>query len=128
MSEEKVNGVLHCTAFGDLSPADLCEGCEECRRNNDFADRGGYPAMLLTGSRENLAVALRQPGVPMEDVVVVNAKRFRAMEDALKEIAAMEPEEHTEEFSSMRDITVECYRCCDMIDIAKEALGGSDDN
>ena len=127
MSEE-VNGVLHCTAFGDLLPSDICENCDDCKWNHEFADQGGYPAMLLSGSRENLAVALRQPGVPMEDVVVVNAKRFKKMEKALKEIAAMEPGEHTEEFSSMRDITVDCYRCCDMIDIAKEALGGSDDN
>ena len=82
MSEE-VNGVLHCTAFGDLLPSDICENCDGCKWNHEFADRGGYPAMLLSGSRENLAVALRQPGVPMEDVVVVNAKRFQKMEDVL---------------------------------------------
>ena len=97
MSEE-VNGVLHCTAFGDLSPACICEGCEECRRNNEFADRGGYPAMLLTGSRENLAVALRQPGVPMEDVVVVNAKRFQLMEETLLSFIVVCAEYECDEF------------------------------
>ena len=127
MSEE-VNGVLHCTAFGDLIPADICEGCEECRRNNDFADRGGYPAMLLTGSRENLAVALRHPGVPMEDVVVVNAKRFQAMEDALKKIAAMEPGEYETDVECAHPITTDCYTCLEMQDIASEALEVSNEN
>jgi len=120
MSEE-VNGVLHCTAFGDLLPSDICENCDGCKWNHDFADRGGYPAMLLTGSRENLAVALRQPGVPMEDVVVVNVKRFRAMEDALKKITEFQPAEYYE-------CGGECNTCNQMIDMAKEALGDSDDN
>ncbi len=47
--------------------------------------------MLLTGSRENLAAAMRAPGgVAFEDVVVVNAKRFQAMETALKKIEEYE--------------------------------------
>lgn len=120
MSEE-VNGVLHCTAFGDLSPADICERCEECRRNNEFSDRGGYPAMLLTGSRENLAAALRQPGVAMDDVMVVNAKRFRAMEETLKKIAEFQPAEYYE-------CGGECNTCGQIIDMVKEALEVSDEN
>ena len=120
--KKPASGVLHCTAFGDLRPAEIRPECEECEHNAAFADKGGYPAMLLTGSRENLAAALRAPGVAMNDVVVVNAKRYQAMEDALKKIAAMEPETHEEPFSSMRDITVACGNCQDMIGLAREAL------
>lgn len=125
MENEKAKSqiaVLRCSAFGDLRPAEICEKCEECETNAKFADNGGRPGMLLTGSRENLAKALRAPGVAMNDVVVVNAKRFQAMEDALKKIAAMEPETHDEPFSSMRDITVACGNCEAMIDLAREAL------
>ena len=89
-NEQNKSRVLHCTAFGDLRPAEIRPECEECEHNAAFADKGGYPAMLLTGSRENLAAALRAPGVAMNDVVVVNAKRFQAMEDALKKIAEYE--------------------------------------
>ena len=121
-NEKSKSTILRCAAFGDLRPADICEECENCERNARFADNGGRPAMLLTGSRENLAAALRTPGVAMNDVVVVNAKRYQAMEDALKKIAAMEPETHDEPFSSMRDITVACGNCQDMIDLAREAL------
>lgn len=120
--KKTASGVLHCTAFGDLRPADICEGCEECRRNNDFADRGGYPAMLLTGSRENLAAALRAPGVAMDDVVVVNAKRFEAMKDALEKIAAMEPGEYETEVECAHPTIMECYTCSEMQKIAREAL------
>ena len=88
--KKPASGVLHCTAFGDLRPAEIRPECEECEHNAAFADKGGYPAMLLTGSRENLANALRAPGVAMNDVVVVNAKRYQAMEDALKKIAEYE--------------------------------------
>ena len=88
--EKPKSTILRCFAFGDLRPADICEECENCERNARFADNGGRPAMLLTGSRENLANALRAPGVAMNDVVVVNAKRFQAMEDALKKIAEYE--------------------------------------
>ena len=89
-TEKEKSTVLRCSAFGDLRPADICGECENCDRNARFADNGGLPAMLLTGSRENLANALRAPGVAMDDVVVVNAKRFQAMEDALKKIAEYE--------------------------------------
>ena len=82
--KKPASGVLHCTAFGDLRPAEIRPECEECEHNAAFADKGGYPAMLLTGSRENLAAALRAPGVAMNDVVVVNAKRFQAMEKTLR--------------------------------------------
>ena len=120
--EKTQSAILRCSAFGDLRPADICAKCEDCETNAKFADDGGCPGMLLTGSRENLAAALRTPGVAMNDVVVVNAKRFQAMEDALKKIAEMEPETHDEPFSSMRDITVACGNCQDMIDLAREAL------
>ena len=125
---EEVNGVLHCTAFGDLLPSDICENCDGCKWNHEFADQGGYPAMLLTGSRENLAVALRQPGVPMEDVVVVNAKRFQAMENALKKIAAMEPGEYETEVECAHPTIMECYTCSEMQHIAREALEVSNEN
>ena len=90
--EKPKSTILRCAAFGDLRPADICEECENCERNAKFADNGGRPAMLLTGSRENLANALRAPGVAMNDVVVVNAKRFQAMESTLErfiEVCAM---------------------------------------
>ena len=89
---EMQSWVLHCCAFGNLVPEDICEGCEGCTINHEFADKGGKPAMLLKGSRENLAAALRAPGVAMNDVVVVNAKRFQAMENTLErfiEVCAM---------------------------------------
>ena len=121
--EKNASGVLRCTAFGDLRPAEIRPECEDCEHNAAFADKGGCPGMLLTGSRENLAAAMRAPGgVAFEDVLVVNAKRFQAMETALKKIAGMEPEEHEEPFSSMRDITVACGNCQAMIDLAREAL------
>ena len=82
--EKPKSTILRCAAFGDLRPADICEECENCERNARFADNGGRPAMLLTGSRENLANALRAPGVAMNDVVVVNANRFQAMEKTLR--------------------------------------------
>ena len=88
--EKPQSAILRCTAFGDLRPADICETCEDCKHNAEFTDKGGCPAMLLTGSRENLAAALKTPGVAMHDVVVVNAKRFEAMEKALKKIAEYE--------------------------------------
>ena len=128
-NEEAKNGsaVLHCTAFGNLRPADICEACEDCTRNVRFGDAGGKLAMLLTGSRANLANAIRTPGVALEDVVVVNAKRYQTMEKTLKTIAAMEPETHDEPFSSMRDITVACGNCQAMIDLAREALEVKDE-
>ena len=61
--EKEKSTVLRCAAFGDLRPADIREACENCEYNAQFADDGGLPAMLLTGSRENLAAALRAPGV-----------------------------------------------------------------
>lgn len=121
--EKNASGVLRCTAFGDLCPAEIRPECEECEHNAKFGDEGGCPGMLLTGSRENLAAAMRAPGgIAFEDVVVVNAKRFEAMEKALRKIASMKPETHEEPFSSMRDITVACGNCQDMIDVAREAL------
>jgi len=120
--KKPASGVLHCTAFGDLRPAEIRPECEECEHNAAFADKGGYPAMLLTGSRENLAAALRAPGVAMNDVVVVNAKRFQAMEDALKKIAAMEPGEYETEVECAHPTMMECYTCSEMQDIAREAL------
>lgn len=120
--KKPASGVLHCTAFGDLRPAEIRPECEECEHNAAFADKGGYPAMLLTGSRENLAAALRAPGVAMNDVVVVNAKRFQAMEKALKKIAAMEPGEYETEVECAHPTMMECYTCSEMQDIASEAL------
>ena len=120
--KKPASGVLHCTAFGDLRPAEIRPECEECEHNAAFADKGGYPAMLLTGSRENLAAALRAPGVAMNDVVVVNAKRFQAMEKALKKIAAMEPGEYETEVECAHPTMMECYTCSEMQDIAREAL------
>ena len=113
--EKPKSTILRCAAFGDLRPADICEECENCERNAKFSDNGGRPAMLLTGSRENLANALRAPGVAMNDVVVVNAKRFQAMEDALKQIAEKQPAEYYE-------CGGECQTCGDMIEIAQKAL------
>ena len=120
--KKPASGVLRCTAFGDLRPAEIRPECEECEHNAAFADKGGYPAMLLAGSRENLAAALRAPGVAMNDVVVVNAKRFQAMEDALKKIAAMEPGEYETEVECAHPTMMECYTCSEMQDIAREAL------
>ena len=120
--KKPASGVLHCTAFGDLRPAEIRPECENCERNAKFADNGGRPAMLLTGSRENLANALRAPGVAMNDVVVVNAKRFQAMEDALKKIAAMEPGEYETEVECAHPTMMECDTCSEMQDIAREAL------
>ena len=120
--KKPASGVLHCTAFGDLRPAEIRPECEECEHNAAFADKGGYPAMLLTGSRENLAAALRAPGVAMNDVVVVNAKRFQAMEDALKKIAAMEAGEYETEVECAHPTMMECDTCSEMQDIAREAL------
>lgn len=89
--EKNASGVLRCTAFGDLRPAEIRPECEECEHNAKFGDEGGCPGMLLTGSRENLAAAMRAPGgIAFEDVVVVNAKRFEAMENALRKIAEYE--------------------------------------
>ena len=120
--EKPKSTILRCAAFGDLRPADICEACEECERNAKFADNGGRPAMLLTGSRENLANALRAPGVAMNDVVVVNAKRFQAMEKALKKIAAMEAGEYETEVECPHPTMMECDTCSEMQDIAREAL------
>ena len=120
--KKPASGVLHCTAFGDLRPAEIRPECEECEHNAAFADKGGYPAMLLTGSRENLANALRAPGVAMNDVVVVNAKRYQAMEDALKKIAAMEAGEYETEVECAHPTMMECDTCSEMQDIAREAL------
>ena len=120
--KKPASGVLHCTAFGDLRPAEIRPECEECEHNAAFADKGGYPAMLLTGSRENLANALRAPGVAMNDVVVVNAKRYQAMEDALKKIAAMEAGEYETEVECAHPTMMECNTCSEMQDIAREAL------
>lgn len=44
------------------------------------------------------------------------------MYKALKQIAEREPEKWEEEFSSMRDITVDCNGCYDMIELARETL------
>lgn len=120
--KKTASGVLRCTAFGDLRPAEIRPECEECEHNAAFADKGGYPAMLLTGSRENLAAAMRAPGVAMNDVVVVNAKRFEAMEDALKKIAAMEAGEYETEVECAHPTMMECDTCSEMQDIAREAL------
>ena len=121
-NEKNKSRVLHCCAFGDLRPADICEDCEKCERNAEFADNGGRPGMLLTGSRENLANALRAPGVAMNDVVVVNAKRFQAMEDALKKIVSMEAGEYETEVECAHPTMMECGTCSEMQDIAREAL------
>lgn len=72
------------SAFGNLRPSDICEGCEDCKRNVKFEEKGGLPGMLLTGSRENLANAMRVPGVAMNDVVVVNAGLFDEMCDFIE--------------------------------------------
>ena len=120
--EKPKSTILRCAAFGDLRPADICEECENCERNARFADNGGRPAMLLTGSRENLANALRAPGVAMNDVVVVNAKRFQAMEDALKQIVSMEAGEYETEVECPHPTMMECGTCSEMQDIAREAL------
>lgn len=123
--EKSKSTILRCFAFGDLRPADICALCEDCETNAKFSENGGCPGMLLTGSRENLAAAMNRDApasIAFKDVVVVNAKRYQAMEDALKKIAAMEPETHEEPFSSMRDITVACGNCQDMIGLAREAL------
>ena len=105
--------VLHCIAFGDLVPEDICEGCEGCTINHEFADKGGKPAMLLTGSRENLAAALKVPGVAMKDVVVVNAELFEAMENALKKIAEYDVD--TEDFEALE-------QCGYLKSVARKAL------
>ena len=120
--EKSKSMILRCFAFGDLRPADICALCEDCETNAKFSKNGGCPGMLLTGSRENLANALRAPGVVMNDVVVVNAKRFQAMEDALKKIAAMEPGEYETEVECAHPTMMECYTCSEMQDIAREAL------
>lgn len=118
--KKPASGVLRCTAFGDVCPADIRPECEECEHNADFADKGGRPAMILTGSRENLAAALRAPGVAMEDVVVVNAKRFKAMEDALKKIAGVEERDPKVEWGD--PLFADCSACIEMKNIAREAL------
>lgn len=120
--EKPKSTILRCAAFGDLRPAEIRPECEECEHNAAFADKGGYPAMLLTGSRENLANALRAPGVAMNDVVVVNAKRYQAMEKALKKIAAMEPGEYETEVECPHPTMMACDTCLEMQNIACEAL------
>lgn len=111
--KKPASGVLHCTAFGGLRPAEIRPECEECEHNAAFADKGGYPAMLLTGSRENLAAALRAPGVAMNDVVVVNAKRFQAMENTLERFI---------EVCAMYDCDDFCEELKPVLEQAKKAL------
>ena len=116
--EKSKSMILRCFAFGDLRPADICALCEDCETNAKFSKNGGCPGMLLTGSRENLAAAMNRDapaGIAFKDVVVVNAKRFQAMEDALKEIAEKQPAEYYE-------CGGECMTCGDMIEIAQKAL------
>ena len=84
--EKPKSTILRCFAFGDLRPADICALCEDCETNAKFSENGGCPGMLLTGSRENLANALRAPGVAMNDVVVVNAKNFKEMCNLLDQL------------------------------------------
>ena len=91
--EKSISAILQCFAFGDLCPANICALCEDCETNAKFSENGGCPGMLLTGSRENLAAAMNRDApasIAFKDVVVVNAKRFQAMEDALRKIAEYE--------------------------------------
>lgn len=126
--EKNASGVLRCTAFGDLRPAEIRPECEECEHNAKFGDEGGCPGMLLTGSRENLAAAMRAPGgIAFEDVVVVNAKRFEAMEKALRKIAAMETGEYETTVECAHPTMMECGTCSEMQDIAREALEVKDE-
>ena len=123
--EKSKSMILRCFAFGDLRPADICALCEDCETNAKFSENGGCPGMLLTGSRENLAAAMNRDApasIAFKDVVVVNAKRYQAMEDALKKIAAMEPGEYETEVECAHPTMMECYTCSEMQDIAREAL------
>ena len=123
--EKSKSMILRCFAFGDLRPADICALCEDCETNAKFSENGGCPGMLLTGSRENLAAAMNRDApasIAFKDVVVVNAKRFQAMEDALKKIAAMEAGEYETEVECAHPTMMECDTCSEMQDIAREAL------
>lgn len=70
----------------------------------------------------NIHNEIHAPGVAMNDVVVVNAKRYQTMEDALKKIATMEAGEYETEVECAHPTMVECYTCSEMQDIAREAL------
>lgn len=62
------------------------------------------------------------PNTEVEGVEAQDIQKARIMYQALEKIAGMEEGEHTEPFSSFRDITLACDTCLEMKDIAKEAL------
>ena len=57
------SAVLRCSGCGNLTPADIRKECEDCSHNHDFECAGGLPAVLLTGSRDNVANAVRPKGI-----------------------------------------------------------------
>ena len=78
------SAVLRCSGCGNLTPADIRKECEDCSHNYDFECAGGLPAVLLTGSRDNIANAVSKKGILFGEVVVVNAQRYEAMEREIK--------------------------------------------
>ena len=54
--------------------------------------------------------------------MVVNAERFKAMEKALKKIAAMEAGEYETEVECPHPTMMECDTCSEMQNIARKAL------
>ena len=114
--EKPKSTILWCAAFGDLRPADICALCEDCETNAKFSENGGCPGMLLTGSRENLAAAMNRDApasIAFKDVVVVNAKRYQAMEDTLERFI---------EVCAMYDCDDFCEELKPVLEQAKKAL------
>jgi len=84
--ERNESAVLRCTACGNLCPADIRKECEDCIGNYAFEKKGGLPAVLLTGSRGNVANAVRPKGILFGDVVVISTKKYEAMCNVLDQL------------------------------------------
>lgn len=84
--ERNESAVLRCTACGNLCPADIRKECEDCIGNYAFENKGGLPAVLLTGSHDNIANAVSKKGILFGEVVVVAAEQFKAMCEVLDQI------------------------------------------
>ena len=85
-NEQNESAVLRCSGCGNLTPADIRKECEDCSHNHDFECAGGLPAVLLTGSRDNIANAVSKKGILFGEVVVVAAEQFKAMCEVLDQI------------------------------------------
>lgn len=147
MSEERKN--LHLSGIGLLRPSDIggeaCEGCEHNQRGESCALVLGSGEALRScakllfkdcelvpvGTKARIAELeeldeLRKISIRLkEDLLELEKAECGRLREALRKIAEMEAGSHEPSFEMRGCMTSEsCMNCDEMIDIAREALEG----